>query len=295
MKRIFTLIVLLSLCVSMAGCKVMDYAKAAGHYKKEEYAQAAELYQALGDYADSEKMVLLCNQKLNYGTAERLFSLGQYEEALPLYEGLTMYADSAAKAITCRYKLGVQCFDEEDYEGAISWLAPLGSYEDSEEKVDFARWQWLRQEEHVYVIEQTPEAYRVLLAGPAEEEKLYLYLVNGGTMLGIDYDLEFALILEKDQDEADFWVRYESVGETGIEEKAGGTVLLKDFCSGETLQTTYFFQQIDAWGEQYDSDNAADSTVLLSMLSDAQEQVLTYLPELLKETGVDISPEDLGL
>ena len=295
MKRFWILLILLCLCVSMTGCKVLDYTKATGLYEKGEYTQALALYQSLGDYADSESMALLCSQKANYAEAGRLYVNGRYEQALTLYEGLGMYADSPVKVLACRYELGVQSLAEKDYEQAIAWLAPLGSYEDSGEKVAQARWEWLLQNEYTHVIEETAESYRAMALGPAEDGRLYLYLVNGGVLMGITYELEYYLLLEEGRPEAEYWIRYASRGESDIENIAGGTVSLETFRSGGAVEIGHFQQWIDADEQSEYSQDPGDSMVIRSVLADAQTQILTYLPDLLEETGVEISPADLGL
>ena len=66
MKRILSALIVLALAVSMAGCSVQDYQTAGTLYKEGKYAQALEIYEALGDYADSAKMAEICRQKANY-------------------------------------------------------------------------------------------------------------------------------------------------------------------------------------------------------------------------------------
>ena len=143
MKRMIAALIVVCLCATMTGCSAIDYLKASQLYKEEAYAQALPLYESLGDFADSAKMAEICSQKADYNAAEALLAIQDYEAALPLYEGLGMYIDSPLKAITCRYDNGLRYLSQADYKNAITWLEPLGNYEDCADRTSQARWLWV--------------------------------------------------------------------------------------------------------------------------------------------------------
>ena len=124
MKKIVAVLVVLALAASMAGCTLRDYQTAGTLYKEGKYAQALEIYTALGNYADSEKMAEICRQKANYEKAGQLLAAGEYEQAAQLYDELGMYSDSPLKAAESRYTGGKASLEAEDYARAIALLTP---------------------------------------------------------------------------------------------------------------------------------------------------------------------------
>ena len=295
MKRIIAFAAALALCISMAGCAAADYMKATRLYKKEDYAGALALYQSLGDFADSAKMAGICSQKADYAAAQSYFADGQYDLALALYENLGMYADSPLQAIVCQYQLGLQNLGLENYEQAVAWLAPLGTYEDSADKVNLARWQWLGQARHTLVLEQD-NGFGALSSEPVEAGMVRLALEQKGLLLGLPYEMEFTLTLTRASDQAEYTLYYTSVTDTTVTETASGTVALGNFAAGGYLPIDAFSQSVtDALGETITTDNVGEAIMVPSLLSGAQAQVLMSLPQLLEKSGVDITPADLGL
>lgn len=295
MKRIFALAVAAALCVSMAGCTVADYAMATKYYKDGEFAEALTLYQSLGDFADSEKMADICAQKADYVAAQAYFTAGQYDLALPLYQGLGMYADSPLQAIVCQYRLGLESLDRGEYLQAISYLEPLGNYEDSLDRTNLARWLWLGEARHTLVLEQE-EGFAALSCEPVEAGKVRLLLEQKGLLLGLPYEMQFTMTLTRNQDQAEYTLYYESVSETTVLETASGTVALGNFAAGGFLPIDAFTQtRLDLEGEKVTTDDVSAAIMVPSLLISAQAQINTSLPQLLEKSGVDISPADLGL
>lgn len=70
-RRIIVVALVLALCLCLTGCKSSDYKKAVGLQEAGDYASAAEIFQALGDYQDSSARLGTCN---DYLTAIQLFN-----------------------------------------------------------------------------------------------------------------------------------------------------------------------------------------------------------------------------
>ena len=295
MKRILAVLTLLALCVSLAGCSAVDYLKASRLYEDQEYAQALVLYENLGDFADSAKMAEICAQKADYTAAEALLTAKDYEAALPLYEGLGMYADSPLKAITCRYENGLRFLDQGEYEKAIAWLEPLGGYENSADRTNLARWQWLSRQKHTYIIQAIAGDSRVMTLEPAEDGTLHLVLERNGHLLGLPYDTVFELILTRNAKEATYTVSCRSESDMVIEESAEGQVELSRITAGKALQVSSFFQAVtDSEGNQTTSNDVTEAIIVRAVLTESAQQVAQYLPILLENTGVDITADQLG-
>ena len=109
----------------------VDYENAVRLMDTGEYARAAEVFEALGDYKDSEEMVSFCN----YRIAGELFSSGKYGEALEAFRLLGGYEDSGEMVLKCRYKSAEEKLNSGDTEAALAEFEALGDYEDSAERI----------------------------------------------------------------------------------------------------------------------------------------------------------------
>ena len=295
MKRVLAALVVLALCVSMAGCSGLDYLKASRLYKEGEYAQALPLYEGLGDFADSGKMAEICAQKADYVAAESYLAEKAYEQALPLYEGLGMYADSPLKAINCRYENGLRYLENGDYENAILWLEPLGNYESSSDRTNLARWLWVSQRRHSYIIQAVTGDARVISLEPMEDGTLKLVLEREGHLLGLPYDTLFEMTITRGLKEATYQVSCRSESDMMIEETASGTVELSRIAAGKALQVSSFYQTVvDKEGNQTTSNDVTEAIIVRAVLAESADQINQHLPKLLENSGVNITMKDLG-
>lgn len=295
MKRILAALLVMALCVSLAGCSVVDYLKASKLYKEGEYAQALPLYEGLGDFADSAEMAGICAQKADYVAAEALLAKKDYEGALPLYEGLGMYADSPLKAITCRYENGLRYLEQGAYVEAIAWLEPLGGYENSADSTNLARWLWLSQNDYTHIIQAVTGDTRVMTLEAAEDGTLLLTLERKGHLLGLPYDTLFEMTITRGTKEAVYQVSCRSESDMVIEETVEGRVELRGITAGMPLQVSSFSQTVtDGEGNVTTSNDVTEAIIVRTVMQEAQEQILTYLPQMLENSGVDITMKDLG-
>ena len=103
-----------------------DYDRAMDLYKSGNYAEAADLFEQVGDYKDSAEMANTCR----YQQAMAAFNQENYTEAMRLFQGLGSYKDSADWVEKCETKLGPNGtykltgikIDGEDYSSFIPML-----------------------------------------------------------------------------------------------------------------------------------------------------------------------------
>ena len=101
----------------------------------ENYAEAIELLAALGDYEDSQELLQLSQNNLDYEGAVALFDSGDFEQAKTMFSVLTDFKDSALLAQDCQvrldYAMAVGLFDAGDYLTAKIMFGKTPGYEDS--------------------------------------------------------------------------------------------------------------------------------------------------------------------
>ena len=135
-KRIcIFLFIMLTAAAILTGCgKGGDYKKAMSLYENGQFEEAAEKFIELGDYENSQDMVMVCR----YEAARTLFDAGNYEEAKKAFAELGDYENSANFVTECDYNLASSLFEAGDYEGAIAIFETIPDFKDSQEKIHSA-------------------------------------------------------------------------------------------------------------------------------------------------------------
>ena len=293
MKRILSALIVLALAVSMAGCSVQDYQTAGTLYKEGKYAQALEIYEALGDYADSAKMAEICRQKANYEKAGQLLAAGEYEQAAQMFDELGLYSDSPLMAAESRYIGGKASLEAEDYERAIALLTTLGGYKDSMDLVNLARWRWLGRSRYTKVLQDDETGFAALSLEPKGDEIFRILLEKRGQILNLPYETEFTMTLMRTRPDADYMITYSSKNVSTIKEVASGIVTLRAFSDG--LPVTAFSQTVtDADGNVTKSDQTADALMMKSVMAEVIADVTENLPLLIEKSGAGVTLADLG-
>ena len=133
MKRKAYLLLLLVLVVALlfTGCDSSDYKKAMEMYENGEYADAAPIFEGLGDYEDSAEMAKVCN----YEVAKTLLADGSFDEAKAAFAELGDYEDSANYVMECDYSKAAALLESGDYEGAIALFDTIKDFKDSADKI----------------------------------------------------------------------------------------------------------------------------------------------------------------
>lgn len=293
MKRTVSVLLVLAMAVCLAGCTLRDYQTAGSLYKEGKYAQALEMYEALGDYADSVKMADICRQKANYEKAGHLLAAGEYEQAAQLYDELGLYSDSPLKAAETRYTGGKASLEAGDYARAIALLTPLGGYLDSADLANLARWRWLSEGRYTKILEAEGNRYAAVSLESAGEETLRILLKKKGQILSLPYEMDFVMTWTRNSPEAEYTLDYTSANINTIQESATGVVVLRAFSEG--LPVTTFSQTItDAAGEVTTSDQTADALMMKAVMAEAVADVTENLPLLLEKSGADVTLADIG-
>lgn len=142
-KRIcLSLCMVLTAAAILTGCgKGGNYKKAMSMYENGQYEEAAAKFTELGDYEDSQDMVMACN----YEAAKVLFDAGDYEEAKKAFAELGDYEKSSDYIKECDYNSASALLDEGDYEGAIAVFETIPDFKDAQEKIKSANKQLMIQ------------------------------------------------------------------------------------------------------------------------------------------------------
>lgn len=299
MKRFLLILLILTLCLSFAGCDAKDYTDAMSYYEEGQYQQALELFTSLGDYADSKAMAALCQQFIDYADAQAFFAAGDYQAALDLFSGLRMYKDSPVMVFQCQYHIGMNHLTAGEYDQAIQWLTPLGNYEDCRQQVEIAKWHYLHQNITAaggsIAITVGEDTNSQLLLQAEEDNSLTLIYVEEGQLLGLPYLHELTIPLYLNQEETSCQVVYRSSLVTQVEEIASGIVLPGALSASGGLSIDTFQQTItDEEGQTQTSSDLGSSIMIQTITETGQQAISQYLPALLESTGTDVSVKDLG-
>ena len=96
-----------------------------------QFNEAAEIYEKLGNYQNSEEHGKNCR----YMQSIELMNNGDYSKAIPIFEALEDYSDSKEMLIECRYQYAESCFNTGDYKHAAELYDQEGQYKDSINKL----------------------------------------------------------------------------------------------------------------------------------------------------------------
>lgn len=102
------------------------YEQANSLYENGQYTQSAELFESLGNYEDSKKLLLDSENGVAYQDAEKLLEKGELEAAANKFLEIIDYSDSKGRAIQAARSLS----ENGQYEGAVRVLNKI---EDSAE------------------------------------------------------------------------------------------------------------------------------------------------------------------
>ncbi len=127
-KTNMTLVPALILLFALAlyGCRSSDYKTAKELMSAGNYAEAAELFGALGDYSDAAELLAGCENELAYAAAAEMLDKGDYENAHTAFAALGPFRDAADKAAGAKreldYAAAVKLMDNGDFSGALELL-----------------------------------------------------------------------------------------------------------------------------------------------------------------------------
>lgn len=87
MKKVFALLLMLALVLSLTACDSSDYKEAMELFNSEKYSDAVTIFEELGDYEDSAQMALKCK----YEMALSFIEDGEFDSAKELLVALDDY------------------------------------------------------------------------------------------------------------------------------------------------------------------------------------------------------------
>ena len=141
MKKTLVLSLVLVMLLALTGCDSTDYKDASALYDAGNYAEAAAMFEALGDYEDSAIRAM----DSKYQQAAALQAAGSYLEAADMFDALTGFSDSANKADENRYLYAESLFAAGSYAEAAAIYESISSYPGAADRLAAA------QKEMMYV------------------------------------------------------------------------------------------------------------------------------------------------
>lgn len=114
--------------------QLLPYYAAYASFSAENYADAAEKFKALDDYADCPDMAVYC-------AAQVSLTNKQYSDAYMAFASLEGFRDSAEMLPECRYRLANDLMAEKDFAGALERFSALENYKDSAEQAQECSYQ----------------------------------------------------------------------------------------------------------------------------------------------------------
>ncbi len=104
-------------------------------FENEEYKQAERIYAELGNYKDSkelkEDMANYAVKLETYTSAINFLNRKKYNEAIKAFEKIINFKDSTGRLKEAKYNLGIEYYENHDYENAKKLFVELGDYSDS--------------------------------------------------------------------------------------------------------------------------------------------------------------------
>jgi tetratricopeptide (TPR) repeat protein len=107
---------------------IIKYNRATTLLKENAYELAEELFTDLGNYKDSENLLV----ESQYGYGKSLMDSKDFKQAIELFTDLGNYKDSDTLVLESKYGYGKSLMDIRDYKQAIERFTELGTFEDSE-------------------------------------------------------------------------------------------------------------------------------------------------------------------
>lgn len=308
MKRIVGFLLCVVLLLSLCGCNSQDYEKAIDLMRSEDFESAKVIFDKLGDYKDSAQK----SQSCTYSMAMLAYNDGRYEEAKAGFSQIEDYKDAGTMCIKCDYNIAKHMLQNGKYEEAYTLFDFLGEYENSAEYAVEAKWGMLYQyieENGTYHGDLEHKVLSVTVEGDSDPDEwiVYIYAESpDNIVIGNRFFSKadkwiilrlFSIDLEKGENEA-VWSGSFGVsilGEYRIDAAAGG--LRIDTCTKNTsLKAETFSAELKNSSGKVSSstDTSLFADSLQDTLGRALEEVLTYVPEILKSTGLPIEMKDLG-
>lgn len=107
-----------------------------------EYASAADLFEEIPGYEESDVLAVQCRNEADYLTAKLNLDSGDYLEAAKGFAALEDYSDAAELLKQANYLYADELFSEGKFEDAYSYFIKAEKYEDADARADESQYQY---------------------------------------------------------------------------------------------------------------------------------------------------------
>ena len=125
-------VIAIALGVFFGTANMRAYSSAEKTLEEANYTEAANQFEALGDYKDAQDRA----KGATYQYAQSLMDTGVYTDAAEVFSGLGDYQDAFEKANEARYLNAKTVMESKEYETAHQLFADLGDYSDASHMAD---------------------------------------------------------------------------------------------------------------------------------------------------------------
>ncbi len=126
------------------------------------YTEAADVFDQIPDYLDSQDQAVYCRNEAAYLDAEALLDTGSYKDAADIFTRLADYSDSAARANAANYLYAQELFKSSSFGEAGAVYKALGDYENSAEEYKKSMYRYAAVLAEASNLEEASEIYRSL-------------------------------------------------------------------------------------------------------------------------------------
>ena len=130
--------------------RIGRYNQGAAYLEQGDYAQARDVFTALGEYEDAPILAVYAEKGIAYTAAKAAMTQGEFDSAISSFERLSGFKDSEDLLEECRHALlfekGRALFEAEEYEAAIEALEAAEGYGDAGALLEKCRFFLVRQE-----------------------------------------------------------------------------------------------------------------------------------------------------
>ena len=302
-RKLIALPLALLLTLSLPSCDSLSYREAVVLYNAQEYAQAAELFSQLGDYEDSATLF----KRSRYWEAVKLMEEGKYSTALPRFIKLGDYEDCPQRLTECRYQLAVEAFENDEYQQAEKDFLEFADYRQTPEYLRQINWQKFydyvcdagSEDGSLRVITIPQEDRTVSASIDSEKPGRLTFAVVWEKDMGYVFRDDLTVTLTRDSLEATFSASSTFAmdfkgKEIGSLQTTDGHFSITD-CTADTELTADSFQMTvtDNLGKNSSSSDPADST-MQDAIQENFAAIIEVLPQILADSGLGISPVDIG-
>ena len=282
------------LMVSMTGCNALDYRDAIDLYNAQDYAAAAEIFSALGDYEDSPALHTDCQ----YWMAVALAQQGNFRDALPRFQALGNHENSAQWVTECQYQNAIAAFNENNFKDAEILFGETQEYKSTQEYLRQITWQKFFDTVAELPLYAEIDGTSYSLTANVDSNQLEFY---AGTRVDSDFTFhnDLKLTLSRDSLIANF-VATDAFSMAfhddaiGSQQSISGRVDIAT-CSVETIPLMESFEKTvqDNQGNTTTSTAPADSAVTDALL-ETFRGMMTVIPELIAGAGYELTLSDIG-